>query len=100
MHFASLPPWWLVAAIAAALALLAYGAYRRPLVPLSAVRSTTLIALRFCALAAIVLLLWRPITLLPPRETDAVIPILVDTSHCNPPTFHPWRRASAPRSIP
>jgi uncharacterized membrane protein len=79
MSFANpLPPWALVAVLAAAL-VVAWLAYRR--VPIAKPRRQILSALRCATLLWIVLCLMRPVA----RATDAsrrdaVVPILVDTS--------------------
>ena len=81
MQFAVPLPWWVVLLVAAAIGTLAYVAYRRPPVPLSAGRRSVLMVLRGLALAAIVLFLCRPTVLAPPVEaTGVVVPILVDVS--------------------
>src|SRR6185295_3540020 len=81
MHFAYPLPWWLAVLLAAAIAAVAYGEYRRPLSPLTRVQRGLLVALRVLALAILVLCLFRPIAILPPTGTrDAIVPILVDAS--------------------
>src|SRR5437868_12752439 len=81
MHFAYPLPWWLAAALAAAIAALVYFEYRRPLSPLMRAQRGLLVALRAAALAALVLFLFRPIAILPPASTrDAIVPVLVDVS--------------------
>jgi hypothetical protein len=81
MHFAYPLPWWLAAALAAAIAALVYVEYRRPLSPLTRVQRGVLVALRAAALAALVLFLFRPIAILPPASArDAIVPVLVDVS--------------------
>ena len=81
MTFAYPLPWWLGAAAAAAIAALAFFEYRRPLVPLTRLQRSLLIACRAASLAAVVLFLCRPILLLPPASArDAVVPVLVDAS--------------------
>lgn len=81
MQFASPIPWWLAAIIAVGIAGLAYASYRRPLVPLSRTRKLTLVVLRGLSLAALVLVVSRPILLLPPiADGRTVIPVLVDVS--------------------
>src|SRR5258706_12361284 len=81
MHFAYPLPWWLAAALAAALAALVYFEYRRPLSPLARAQRGMLVALRAAALAALVLFLFRPIAILPPASTrDAIVPVLVAVS--------------------
>ncbi len=81
MHFASPIPWWLTVAAAAAIASLAYFAYRRPPLPLSAPRRWTLTALRALSMAALLFFLCRPIVMRPPEgHAGVVVPILVDGS--------------------
>src|SRR5436190_20195025 len=81
MHFAHPLPWWLWIVAASAIAALAFLEYRRPLAPLTPLQRGVLVSLRAAALAAIVLVLMRPIVLLPPASArDAVVPILVDVS--------------------
>src|SRR5216110_2897281 len=81
MHFAYPVPWWLVAALAAAVGSFAYFEYRRPLSPLTPAQRGILVGLRAAGLAAILTFLLRPIVLLPPLGArDAAVPILVDVS--------------------
>ncbi len=81
MTFASLPPWWLAVGIAAAVATALFFAYRRPLVPLSRAQRATLVALRAAALAALLIVLMRPVALLPPSTArETVVPVLIDVS--------------------
>jgi len=81
MHFAAPLPWWLAVFVAACTAGVAVSSYRRPLVPLTRAQQGVLMALRGLSLAAIVLLLCRPVLLLPSSAaTDVVIPVLVDVS--------------------
>lgn len=81
MQLASPLAWWLILPAVAAIAAAAFLSYRRPLVPLTAVQRATLISLRVLALLTLLLLLSRPVLLLPPAASgDVVIPVLVDTS--------------------
>ena len=81
MHFASLPPWWLTVLAALALAAAVFAAYRRPLAPLSNTQRAVLVALRAAALVVLLLVLFRPVALLPPAgDRDQVVPVLVDVS--------------------
>src|SRR6185503_10683232 len=81
MHFAHPLPWWLAVVLAAAIAAVAYGEYRRPLSPLTRAQRGTLVGLRVLALTILVLCLFRPIAILPPTGSrDAIVPILVDAS--------------------
>jgi uncharacterized membrane protein len=66
-----------VIAVVAALVL----AYRQPVVPLSRARRTTLVTLRAMALAALLIVLLRPVAQLSPSSvTRMVVPILIDRS--------------------
>src|SRR4051794_34926167 len=81
MQFASPLPWWLVAALVAALGGVTFLAYRRPGVPLTRVQRGALIALRALVLAVIVFLLCRPMVQAPPAAPgDVIVPVLVDVS--------------------
>ena len=81
MHFASLPPWWLTVLAALAVAAAVFAAYRRPLAPLSTAQRAVLIGLRSAALIALLLVLFRPVALLPPAgDREQVVPVLVDVS--------------------
>lgn len=81
MHFASPIPWWLTLIVAIAIAGVALFSYRRPRAPLSAVQRSVLVTLRVLALAAVVLVLCRPIGLVPPSTASGlVVPVLVDVS--------------------
>ena len=81
MTFAYPLSWWLASAIAVAIAAVAWSPYRRPLAPLTRIQRGALAACRAATLAAIVLLLCRPIVLLPPAGArDAIVPVLVDVS--------------------
>jgi uncharacterized membrane protein len=81
MHFAHHFPWWLAVLLAAAIGVVVWLEYRRPLSPLARVQRGVLVALRVAALAALVLFLFRPVAMLPPASArDAVVPILVDVS--------------------
>jgi uncharacterized membrane protein len=81
MHFAYPLPWWLAVILAAIIGASAYVEYRRPLSPLTPAQRGVLVGLRVLALAALVLLLFRPIAILPPAGSrDAIVPVLVDVS--------------------
>jgi uncharacterized membrane protein len=81
VHFASPIPQWLTLIVAIAIAGVAFASYRRPLAPLSAGQRGVLIALRALALATVVVMLCRPIGLIPPSGgSGVVVPILVDVS--------------------
>ncbi len=79
MSFANPLPWWALALVVGAAALVAWLAYSRQ--PLSPSRRRVLVTLRFVTLLALVVFLMRPVA----RATDAnvrdaVVAILVDTS--------------------
>jgi uncharacterized membrane protein len=81
MAFASPIPLWLALLVAIGIGGIAYFSYRRPLVPLSTVQRSMLIALRTLALAAVAIFVCRPVMLLPsPPSGDVVVPVLVDVS--------------------
>lgn len=81
MHFAYPVPWWTALLAAAAVGLLAYAGYRRPLVPLSRGRRGVLVGFRAAALAVLFAFLLRPVVLVPPSsDRGAIVPVLVDTS--------------------
>ena len=81
MHFAYPLHWWLAILLAGAIGGAAFLEYRRPLSPLTRVQRGALVCLRTLVLALLILLLFRPIVLLPPSgPRNAVVPILVDVS--------------------
>ena len=58
-----------------------FAAYRRPLAPLSTAQRIVLVGLRSAALIALLLVLFRPVALLPPAGDRAqVVPVLIDIS--------------------
>ena len=77
MTFANPIPWWALAPLIAAAALVGWFASRH--VPLPAGRRAALSVLRVVTLLLLVLFLMRPVAE-PRRGCDAVVPILVDTS--------------------
>jgi uncharacterized membrane protein len=77
--FANPLPWWALVGSVAAAAVIAWLAYGRA--PFTAGKRSALIALRFIALLLLIVLLMRPVMPgAPDAPTDAVVPILVDTS--------------------
>ena len=81
MAFASPLPLWLAVLVAIGIGGIAYFSYRRPLIPLTTVQRSMLIALRALALAAVAIFVCRPVMLLPsPPSGDVVVPVLVDVS--------------------
>jgi uncharacterized membrane protein len=80
MQFASPLPWWLAVLVAAAVVAAAYWTYRRPAAPLTGAQRAALMSLRTLSLAAIVIFLCRPVTLMPNAAANAVVPVLVDVS--------------------
>jgi uncharacterized membrane protein len=81
MHFAYPLPWWLAIVLVAAIGGVTLAAYRRPLAPLTRSQRTVLAVCRALVLAAVVLFLFRPIVLVPPRGGGStIVPVLVDVS--------------------
>lgn len=80
MHFVAPIPIWLVTILVIAMGGIAWLSYRRPLAPLSSVQRGVLLALRGASLGAAFLFLLRPIVLMPARQRDVVVPVLVDAS--------------------
>src|SRR5919204_1849375 len=81
MHLALSLPWWLAIVLACFVGAFVFLEYRRPLAPLPRRQRAALAALRTLALAALMLFVFRPIALLPPRGSrDAVVPVLIDAS--------------------
>jgi uncharacterized membrane protein len=81
LHFAYPLSWPLVLVLVAAIAAAAYLEYRRPINPLTRTQRGGLVGLRVLVLTTLVLLLFRPIVVLPPvGSRDAIVPILVDVS--------------------
>jgi hypothetical protein len=81
MHFAYSFPWWVAVLVAGAIGGLAFVAYRRPLAPLTRAQRGALIGLRVLVLTALILVLCRPVVLLPPASArEAIVPVLVDVS--------------------
>lgn len=78
MTFAVTLPWWGWAGLAAALVALVWLAYRHAELPWP--RRATLMALRALALAALVLVLLRPVRVEPREDAGGLVPILVDAS--------------------
>ena len=79
MTFANPLPWWALAAIIVAAAVVAWFTYHRE--PLPGRYRSALSALRFVTLALLVLLLMRPVASIGgDPAADAVVPVLVDTS--------------------
>jgi uncharacterized membrane protein len=81
MSFAYPLPWWVLAPVVVAAALLAYRAYSRSAVPLAPRRRALLVGLRFLTLLLLIVCLMRPVALDRPENEDAaVVPILIDAS--------------------
>ena len=81
MHFAHPFPWWAAVLVAGAIGGLVFVAYRRPLAPLTRAQRGALTGLRVLVLTALVLVLCRPVVLLPPAGSrDRIVPVLVDVS--------------------
>ena len=80
MQFATPVPWWGLALGAALAAVVAYGAYRRPAVPLSFWRRLLLIDLRAAALLLVFVFLLQPVRTAPGPAGGPVVAVLVDHS--------------------
>jgi uncharacterized membrane protein len=81
MQFAVPLPWWVLVLLAVAVGAVAWGAYAESLVPIAWRQRWTLTALRAVTLLFLVACLLRPVRVMPPDTTsDAVVPVLVDTS--------------------
>jgi uncharacterized membrane protein len=81
VFFAHPIPWWALAAILLLAAALAVASYARGRVPLGRARRAALSALRFAALALLVIFLLRPVMpLAPPNGGSGLVAVLVDTS--------------------
>jgi uncharacterized membrane protein len=77
--FANPLPWWALLLLAAIAGFVAWHAYRRFAAP--SARRHTLAALRFITLGALIVILMRPVARTGEAgASDAVVPILVDTS--------------------
>ena len=74
------PPWWAVLFLFATVVLVAYGAYARPVVPLSGPQRATLTGLRLLALLLVLVFLLQPTLTEPAPPGDAVVPVLIDRS--------------------
>jgi uncharacterized membrane protein len=78
-HFTYPLPWWLALVLALGIAGLVVLEYRRPVVPLASWQRALLAGCRALVLTLILLFLFRPFVLAPPRS-GAVVPVLVDAS--------------------
>ncbi len=80
MQFANPLPWWLAVLVAAAVAAVAWWTYRVPIAPLTRTQRGVLVGLRGLSLGALVIVLCRPVVLVPAPAADIVVPLLVDVS--------------------
>ena len=80
MYFDAGVSWWGPVLAVAVAVLLGYGAYRRPVVPLSLTHRGTLVGLRAATLLLLLLVLFRPVRTEPASLGDAVVPVLLDLS--------------------
>jgi len=80
MQFATPVPWWGLALGVALAAVVAYGAYRQPVVPLSFWPRLLLVDLRAAALLLVFLFLLQPVRTAPGPAGGAVVAVLVDHS--------------------
>ena len=82
MRFAYSLPWWGWTLLIAGLVCVAYGAYARMNITLAPRRRCALSGLRALTLLLLVLFLFRPVRLLPPKTpSNQPVPILIDVSH-------------------
>jgi uncharacterized membrane protein len=81
MRFAVVLPWWGHVLVFASALALAWLAYARTPIPLTRSQRTSLTALRFLTLAALIVVWLRPVVLVPPAGGEhSVVPVLVDAS--------------------
>ncbi len=81
ISLALLPSWWMTAPTVLAVAVVIFYTYRRTVVPLPSVRLASLAVLRSLAVAALLLVAFRPVARLsPPSSNQIVVPVLVDVS--------------------
>jgi uncharacterized membrane protein len=80
MHLTYPLPWWLAVVLALAIAGLVLLEYRRPIVPIGIWTRALLASCRAAALAALVLLPFRPFVLVAPRNGGTLVPVLIDVS--------------------
>ena len=80
MQFATPVPWWVLALGVVLAALVAYGAYWRPAVPLSFWRRFLLLDLRAAALLLVFLFLLQPVRIAPGPAGGPTVAILIDHS--------------------
>jgi uncharacterized membrane protein len=81
MQFAVSLPWWVLALLVAGIGAVAWGAYAESLVPITRRQRYSLTALRALTLLFLLACLLKPVRVMPPdTSSDAVVPVLVDTS--------------------
>ena len=81
MQFANALPSWALGLVVAAILAVAWASYSGAIVPLPRGRRALLSSLRALTLALVVMCLLGPVRVMPPASTsDAVVPVLVDTS--------------------
>lgn len=80
MQFAIPLPWWTLLLLTVAIAAVAWASYAGPIVPLPRLQRGTLSTLRALTLLLIVFVLLRPVRVMPPEASDAVVPVLIDAS--------------------
>ena len=81
MQFAVSLPWWVLALLVAGVGAVAWGAYAESLVPITKRQRFTLTTLRALTLLFLLACLLKPVRVMPPdTSSDAVVPVLVDTS--------------------
>ena len=80
MTLATSPSWWILIALCVTACAVAYGAYARPVVALTAKQRRMLIFLRLTALLAIIVFLLRPVSTEPATVSGDVVAVLIDSS--------------------
>ena len=80
MTLAAAIPWWAITLLVAVAVLVAYGAYARPVLPLTLGQRVSLTGFRLLALLLILFFLLRPVATDPASTADAVVPVLLDRS--------------------
>lgn len=81
MSFATTLPWWAIVLLVAGALLAGYGAYWRPIVPLTGRRRLVLSAMRTATAILLVGCLLRPVRPAPPPPVrGGLVPILIDVS--------------------
>jgi uncharacterized membrane protein len=80
VQFALPLPWWTLLLLIVAIGAIGWASYAGPIVPLPRLQRGALAALRAATLLLLVGAMLRPVRVMPPAATDAVVPVLVDVS--------------------